>query len=128
MEIKLWKLSACIKRKFYCFEDFTKPLAFFVWVKTLTKESKGIKIPCLKFLYIQEHSQFTVQQGNREGISLTALYHFQSLHRRLDISWAITADSSPQPGSNRDPLLSERQSLTTKLHALKYIRETHQYI
>ena len=30
MEIKLWKLSACIKRKFYCFEDFTEPLAFFV--------------------------------------------------------------------------------------------------
>ena len=30
MEIKLWKLSACIKQKFYCFEDFTEPLAFFV--------------------------------------------------------------------------------------------------
>ena len=26
MKIKLWKLSECIKRKFYCFEDFTEPL------------------------------------------------------------------------------------------------------
>ena len=27
---KLWKLIACIKQKFYCFEDFTELLAFFV--------------------------------------------------------------------------------------------------
>ena len=51
MEIKLWKLSTCIKQKFYCFEDFIKPLAFFVYVKILTEESKGIKISCIKFLY-----------------------------------------------------------------------------
>ena len=30
MEIKLWKLSACTKRKFYCFEEFTEVLVFFV--------------------------------------------------------------------------------------------------
>ena len=34
---------ACIKGKF-CFEDFTKPLAFFC-------VSKNIKISCIKFLY-----------------------------------------------------------------------------
>ena len=51
MEIKLWKLSACIKQKFYCFEDFIKPLAFFVYVKILTEESKGTKISCIKFLH-----------------------------------------------------------------------------
>ena len=29
-KIKLWKLSACIKQKwFYYFEDFSQPLAFF---------------------------------------------------------------------------------------------------
>ena len=54
MEIKLWKLSPCLKWKFYCFEDFTKPLAFFVYIKALTKESKGIKISCMKFLYKNE--------------------------------------------------------------------------
>ena len=25
----MWKLSACVKQKFYSLEDFTKPLAFF---------------------------------------------------------------------------------------------------
>ena len=31
MEIKLWKLSECIKRKFYCFEDFTElPVNFHI--------------------------------------------------------------------------------------------------
>ena len=29
------------------------------------------------------------------GISLTPLYQFHPLHRHLDISWAITAESSP---------------------------------
>ena len=33
--------------------------------------------------------------GEREGISLTPLYHFYLLHRHLDISRAITAESSP---------------------------------
>ena len=34
------------------------------------------------------------QQGKRETISLTPLYHFHPLHRHLDVSQAITADSS----------------------------------
>ena len=53
MEIKLWKLKACIKRKF-CFEDFTEP-PFSVLVKTLTEEIKGIKLyglSCIKFLVL----------------------------------------------------------------------------
>ena len=33
--------------------------------------------------------------GKGEGISLTPHYHFHPLHRRLDISRAITAGSSP---------------------------------
>ena len=44
MEIKLQKLSACIKQEFYCFDDFTELLAFFVKVKTLVKTlSKNIR-------------------------------------------------------------------------------------
>ena len=35
------------------------------------------------------------QQGKRETISLTPLYHFHPLHRHLDISRTITAESSP---------------------------------
>ena len=34
-------------------------------------------------------------QGKGEGIPLTPHYHFCPLHRHLDISRAITADSSP---------------------------------
>ena len=36
--IKLWKLSACIKRKlFYCFEDFSQPPAFFYVSKSINQ-------------------------------------------------------------------------------------------
>ena len=51
MEIMLWKPSACIKRKFYCYEDFTEPLAFFLVSKTINRKNKEIKISCIKFLY-----------------------------------------------------------------------------
>ena len=54
MEIMLWKPSACIKRKFYCYEDFTEPLAFFLASKTINRKNKEIKISCIKFLYTME--------------------------------------------------------------------------
>ena len=47
------------------------------------------------WVFFHEHSRFTVQQGKGEGIYLTPLYHFQPLHRHLDISQVITAESSP---------------------------------
>ena len=34
-------------------------------------------------------------QGKEGGISLTPHYHFHPLHKHLDISRAITAESSP---------------------------------
>ena len=46
------------------------------------------------WVFFHEHSQFTGQQGKGEGIYLTPLYHFHPLHRHLDISRAITAESS----------------------------------
>ena len=42
-----------------------------------------------------EHSWITGLQGMGEGIPLTPHYNFYSLHRHLDLSWAITAESSP---------------------------------
>ena len=50
-----------------------------------------------------------------EGISLTPHYHFHPLHKQLDISWAITAESSTsahsqQLESNQEPLVSEQGS------------------
>ena len=47
------------------------------------------------WVFFHEHSQFTGQQGKGEGIYLTPLYRFHPLHRHLDISRAITAESSP---------------------------------
>ena len=46
-------------------------------------------------VFFHEHSRITGLQGKEEGISLTSHYHFHPLHRQLDISWAITAESSP---------------------------------
>ena len=45
----IWKLSYgnwvhVYNKNFICFEDFTKLLAFFCVSKTVTEESKGIKI------------------------------------------------------------------------------------
>ena len=47
------------------------------------------------WVFFHKDSQFTGQQGEGEAISLTPLYHFHLLHRPLNITWAITADSSP---------------------------------
>ena len=57
----------------------------------------------------------TAGEGGGGHISLTLHYHFYPLHGHLDISRAIIAESSLQTGSNWDPLVSERKSLTTKL-------------
>ena len=79
------------------------------------------------WVFFYEHSQITGLQRNGEGISLTPHHHFHPLHRQLDISRAITADSSPlqiassQLDSNREePLVSERKSLTTKLRGNQF--------
>ena len=69
------------------------------------------------WLFFQELSRFTGQQGKREAISVTALNHFYLLYRHMDISLAITARSSPLhvvtsrtrtgshfPSANRQPL------------------------
>ena len=47
------------------------------------------------WVLFHEHSRITGLQGKGEGISLTPHYHFHPLHRHLDISRAITAESSP---------------------------------
>ena len=46
-------------------------------------------------LFFDEHSQITGPQGKGEGISLIPHYHVHPLHRHLDISRAMTAESSP---------------------------------
>ena len=83
----------------------------FTWGHTLRAESKmkltkvkrsswGLhvkKIGIFFFICIfcHEHSQFTGQKGKGEAISWTPPYHFHRLHRLLEISGAIPAESSP---------------------------------
>ena len=48
------------------------------------------------WVFFDGHSRITGLQGKGEGISLIPHYHFHPLHsRHLDISQAITAESSP---------------------------------
>ena len=47
------------------------------------------------WVFFHNHSRITGLQGKGKGISLTPHYHFHPLHRYLDISPAITAESSP---------------------------------
>ena len=51
-------------------------------------------------VFFHEHSRFTGQQGKGEAISLNPLYNFHWLHRHLDISRAITGESSPLLGAH----------------------------
>ena len=56
-----------------------------------------------------------------EAISLTPLYHFRPLHRHLDITRAITAESSPLHITAAGLEPGTFSLLTAKLRALKYI-------
>ena len=47
------------------------------------------------WVFLHEHSRLIGQQGKGEPISLSPLYHFHPLHRHLDISRGITAETSP---------------------------------
>ena len=57
--------------------------------------------------------------GGGGAVSLILIYHFQPLHRHLDISRVINAESSPLhiAGSRTQTLVYGRKSQTTKLRA-----------
>ena len=59
-------------------------------LETITTEA----IFFLSWFFFQEHLEFIGQQGKREAISLTPLYHFHLLHRHLDVCQVITAERS----------------------------------
>ena len=60
----------------YCHSFFEVCDFFFIWV------------------FFHDYSRTTGLQGRGESISLTPHYHIHPLHRHLDISRLITADSS----------------------------------
>ena len=77
--------------------------------ETYTPESKFFISSQITFLiffpiwvFFHGHLRITGLQGKGEGMSLAPHYHFYPVHRHLDISWAITVDSSPlHIGSSR---------------------------
>ena len=70
----------------------------------LRKGKCGPKINAILFfsiyVFFQEHSRFTGQEGKEEAISLTPFYHLQLLYRHLHIIWVITAESAPLHTAN----------------------------
>ena len=95
-----WYMIACASIKFFF-------LFFSIWV------------------FFQNHSRITGLQGKGKCIYPTHYYHFHPLRRHSDISREIIAGSSPlhigskQLDLNRERLVSEYNSLTIKLCALK---------
>ena len=73
--VKYYSVSKNLKKPYQASDGFF--FFFYIWV------------------FFHEHSRFTGQQGKGEVIYLTPLCHFHPLHRHLDISRAITAESSP---------------------------------
>ena len=70
----IWEISHNV---FFIFFIFIYSFFFSIWV------------------FFHERAPFIGQQGKGKGIYLTPLYHFHPLHRHLDITRKITAESSP---------------------------------
>ena len=84
------------------------------------------------WVFFHEHSRITGLQGRGEDIYLTSHYHFHLLHRQLDISWAITAESSPlhiASSRTRTGNLSKRKSLLIyRVYITRRPREIWQHL
>ena len=96
-----------VKNSIYIRRDqYDKPLNLSkVWLNISQSHHEDIifRLHMLKLIkrqscYLIETSRLICKaglQGKGEGISLTPHYHFHAIHRHLDISWAVTAESSP---------------------------------
>ena len=78
--------ECCRKELNLAFYSFENCKIFFT-----TKHGGGI---FFLSVFFHEPERFTGQQGKGEAIFLIPLYHFHLLHRYLDITRAITAESS----------------------------------
>ena len=107
----------------FSFFIFSTPIFLCTFLRWFFKDScvywtSNIRIIFFSiWVFFHKHSQITGPQGWGKDISLSPHYHFHPFHGHLDISRAITAESSPLTS---EPLVFEHKSLTTKLRALKY--------
>ena len=72
------------------------------------------------WVFFHNHSRTTGLQGKEESISSLPLPHASQTFRHYpgDYCRDLTSAHRQQPDSNREPLVSERKSITTKLRAL----------
>ena len=109
---------------------FTECVSFYRIIKKVKEQYSGLKVlvtiitETIFFLSGFSFTDIHHSQDNRGrgslSLSLTALYHFHLLHRHIDISQAITAESSPMHIASsrtwtRNLCFSKCKLLTTKL-------------
>ena len=100
-----WRHSSTTWRHCHFFKHyFVSLVKFSYWFKFHVNIITGFGVMTIYFyngfffaiyVFFRKHSRFTGQQGKGEAISLSPLYQLHPLHRHLNISWAITAESSP---------------------------------
>ena len=95
---KIWLLE-CVFNCFSLHIFFRQP--FYRFIADLKKSRKKINLTQIKvclfsnFFFFHQYSRIAGQQGKGGRISLTLFYKVQLLHEHLNVSWEITADSSP---------------------------------
>ena len=90
-----------VKRSFTYFQEdllsttfFWSGLLQFSFFTFITRNRKFSSSFFSIWIFFHNHSWTTELQGKDEGVSLNPHYHFHLLHRHLDISRVITAETS----------------------------------
>ena len=94
ISLKLLTKYEVVLTRMFCIRIESSILFFYGNMQVRGNSYYGIFFFSIR-IFFHEHSRITGLQGKGEGISLTPHYHFHPLHWHLDISWAITTDSSP---------------------------------
>ena len=99
---QLARTSIFLSSKLYFVESFRYMGSSIKYLRKIFRKT-NISNPLIRtrtgffsiWIFFHEHSRLIGQQWNGDAISLSSLYHFHPLHRHLDISRTITAESSP---------------------------------
>ena len=107
IEIVLWQWCSPVNLLHFFRTPFSKNTSGWLLLTSLKRNSSTVVFSILFSRFFKDaffsiwvflSRAFTIHRiaGERgEGIYLTSLYHFNLLHRHLDIGWAITARGLP---------------------------------
>ena len=91
-----WKLFLASRFWFFIFQHIFLFFSLKIGSENCTWKVCWISLSFFSiWVFVHEDWQITGQQRKGDSISLTPHYHFHLLHRHLDISRAITAESVP---------------------------------